>query len=103
MLGVFPSDRLSAQLSCSRKRWKCVGVEERAGQAVLVGTAAIKNLQENQDGRNTLIKLELPYSGAGAGLGDEDSYQDIDRCCPASNLSQWDSFLRVSLLSQGRE
>ena len=101
---MFPSDHLLPdQLSCSRKRWKCVGLEESGGSAVLVGSATIKNLKENQGGRSTFIKLELPYSGAGAGLGDEDSYQDIDRCCPASNISQWDEFLRLSLLSRGKQ
>ena len=78
-----------------------MGLQERDGEAALVSSASINNLETDQEGRSTLIKLELPYSGAGVGLGDGDSYQDIDRCCPASNLSQWEDFVRVSLQSPG--
>ena len=78
-----------------------MGLQERDGEAALVSSASINSLETDQEGRSTLIKLELPYSGAGVGLGDGDSYQDIDRCCPASNLSQWEDFVRVSLQSPG--
>ena len=78
-----------------------MGLEERAGEAVLVGAASLTELSTNKEGRSTWIKLELPYSGAGAGLGDRDSYQDIDRCCPAADLSQWDHFVKQSLQARG--
>ena len=68
---------------------------------MLVGSTSISHLRTNQEGRSTWIKLELPYSGAGAGLGDRDSYQDIDRCCPAANVNQWEEFVQQSLRARG--
>ena len=76
-------------------------MEERDGSAALVGSASISELKRSRDGSSTWMKLELPYSGGGAGLGDRDDYQDIDRCCPAANIKQWKHFVSKYLRTRG--
>ena len=78
-----------------------MGLEERDGSAALVGSASISALAPSPAGGSTWIKLELPYSGGGAGLGDRDDYQDIDRCCPAANIKQWKHFVSKYLRTRG--
>ena len=79
-----------------------MGLEERDGSAALIGSASISSLVPSPAGGSTWIKLELPYSGGGAGLGDRDDYQDIDRCCPAANIKQWDHFVSKHLWTKGK-
>ena len=78
-----------------------MGFEERDGWAALVGSASISALKVSQDGGSTWIKLELPYSGGGAGLGDRDDYEDIDRCCPPANIKHWETFVSKHLRTKG--
>ena len=77
-------------------------MEERDGSAALVGSASISALKRSPDGSSTWIKLELPYSGGGAGLGDRDDYQDIDRCCPPANIKTWHQFVSKHLRTKGK-
>ena len=79
-----------------------MGLEERDGSAALVGSASISALSASQTGGSTWIKLELPYSGGGAGLGDRDDYQHIDRCCPPANINLWQTFVSKHLRSKGK-
>ena len=86
------------QLGCSRKRWKCVGYETVDDEnGILLSIISLDNLQANTKGTDSLIKLEWPYHNAGAGITTKDSYENIDRCCPASNISQWDNLVRRHL------
>ena len=66
-----------------------------------MSTISLDNLQSNTKGINSHIKLEWPYDNAGVGVVAKDAYENIDRCCPASNISQWDSFVRRHLQQVG--
>ena len=67
----------------------------------MVGSASISSLERSRTGDSTWLKLELPYSGGGAGLGDRDHYQGIDRCCPAADINQWGHFVNKHLQARG--
>ena len=66
-----------------------------------MSTISVDNLHSNTKGISSLIKLEWPYDNAGVGVSAKDAYENIDRCCPASNISQWDSFVRRHLQQVG--
>ena len=92
----------SFQIGCSKKRWKCVGYETlNDDEAVLIGSLSLDKLVTQSPGRSTVLKLEWPYHGAGIGINATDSYEGIDRCCPASNVTDWANFVRRHLLTKG--
>ena len=81
----------------------------------ICSTLSLESLVDSP-GMSTMVKLEWPYHGAGAGLGAKDSYQvrmlesrclktfiqDIDRCCPASDMTGWDDLVRRLLKTPGK-
>ena len=91
----------------------CVDIPDR-----ICSTLSLESLVDSP-GTSTMVKLEWPYHGAGAGLGAKDSYQvrnykglknkclktfiqGIDRCCPASDMTGWDDLVRRLLKTPGK-
>ena len=72
----------AARTKCARLRGRCAGlvlVEEGAGLLPELDLARLLV----RPATTTLVKLELPYTGAGVGLAAPDSYAGLDRCCPS--------------------
>ena len=92
-----------------RKRWKCVGFESvDQDQAVLLSIVSLDSLSSSSaSSLNTSLKLEWPYNNAGVGVSAPDSYQNIDRCCPGSNMTNseqsWENIVRRYLAIPGTD
>ena len=77
----------STRTKCLRMRRKCAGILEQSGDLRILATVDLDRLQPSATG-HTLVKLELPYTGAGDGVAGADSYQGINLCCPRTNLTK---------------
>ena len=85
----------STRTKCLRMRRKCAGILEQNGDLGILATVDLDSLQPSATG-HTLVKLELPYTGAGEGVAGSDSYQGINLCCPRTNITKdtWDHLVR---------
>ena len=90
----------SARNKCLRMRSKCAGIFEEEGDVRILGNINLDRLQLTNTG-HTLVKLELPYSGAGDGVTGSDSYQGMNLCCPRTNLTKdrWEKVVRDAKIS----
>ena len=77
----------SAKTKCMKMRSRCAGILENMNAGTILSTLSL-NMLEPTKGHHTLVKLEFPYSGAGEGISGEDTYENIDRCCPKTELTQ---------------
>ena len=91
----------TARIKCLQLRTKCAGIVEKTDEVLILSSLALDRLQPSLS-QKTLVKLELPYTGAGEGVSGQDSYQSLNRCCPATNLTEaeWHRVIREAKRSQ---
>jgi hypothetical protein len=96
-----PLSSSSAKVKCLRMRSKCAGILENGEEGVIISLLDLDRLQPIPS-QHTLVKLELPYTGAGDGVSGSDSYHAINRCYPKTQLTEdaWKMVVRKAKASK---